>query len=168
MGVPRTIGMIWSQAKQGVIGADGTIPWMLPEARAIVDTVTAGHPVIMGRRTWDALAEHERALPGRVNIVVTRNDGWAEPGAAVAHSLDDALAGIDDDEVWIVGGAQLFSEAVGVANQAVITEVDHVYNGSAYAPGLGSEWRLVSVDPATGWNQSTTRMGYRTFTYSKS
>jgi dihydrofolate reductase len=170
---PKTIGMIWAQARQGVIGARGTVPWNVPEDLAHFELITLGHPVIMGRRTWDSLPESSKPLPGRTNIVLTRNDGWHADGATVAHSLDealdalDALEGEEDNEVWIIGGAQIFSEAVGRANLAVVTEIDHNYNGQAYAPGLGSEWAKISSVPPTGWDVSVNGLGYRILTYRK-
>jgi dihydrofolate reductase len=164
---PETVGMIWAQARQGVIGARGTVPWNVPEDLAHFELVTLGHPVIMGRRTWDSLPASSRPLPGRTNIVLTRDNGWSAAGATVAHSLDAALDAVDDDEVWVIGGAQIYSEAVGRANLAVVTEIDHNYNGQAYAPGLGSEWAKVSSDPATGWHTSVGGLGYRILTYRK-
>ncbi|HEV7567812.1 MAG TPA: dihydrofolate reductase [Microbacteriaceae bacterium] len=165
----KTIGMIWAQARQGVIGARGTVPWNVPEDLAHFELITFGHPVIMGRRTWDSLPASSKPLPGRTNIVLTRNDGWSAHGATVAHSLDEAIdaLGVDEEEVWIIGGAQIYSEAVGLANLAVVTEIDHNYNGEAYAPGLGSEWTKIAADPATGWDTSASGLAYRILTYRK-
>jgi dihydrofolate reductase len=167
MSVPGTIGVVWTQAKQRVIGGADTEFWMMDPARAVADAVTAGHPVIIGRRTWDILVKQQRVVPSRVTIVITRDDSWNEPGAVAAHSFDDALAAVDGDEVWVVGGAQIFSEALGAANRAIVTELDHVYNGSAYAPGLGRDWKPLSVEPAAGWSVSATRIRYRTTHYSR-
>jgi Dihydrofolate reductase len=165
--LPTTIGLIWTQAKQGVIGAHGRIPWTVPETLEVLRAVTSGHPVIMGRRAWDAFPPDERIVPGRRSIVLTRNDDWAAPGAMPVRSFDEALAAADADEVWVVGGAQMFSEAVGLATRAVVTELDHIYNGDAYAPGLGSEWSRITADPADGWKRSGSGIGYRTLSYSK-
>ena len=83
-----TVALIWGQASNGVIGADGTMPWDLPEDLARFRELTMGSAVIMGRRTWDTIPPRFRPLPGRRNIVVTRDPAWSADGAAVAHSID--------------------------------------------------------------------------------
>jgi dihydrofolate reductase len=162
--------MIWAQDKRGVIGANGTVPWSVPEDLARVESVTKDHPVVMGRRTWDSLPETSRPVPARANYVISRNDELVAEGATVVRSLDEALEAIDassDDEAWIIGGGQIFSEAVGQANVAVVTEINHAYYGETYAPGLGSEWSLISTEPATGWSKSTGGIEFRIHTYRK-
>ena len=86
------LGLVWAQARGGVIGKDGGMPWHVPEDLAHFKAVTSGHPVIMGRRTWESFPARFRPLPGRRNIVVTGSPSWAEPGAVRAESLDAALA----------------------------------------------------------------------------
>ena len=164
---PSIVGMIWAQARRGVIGANGTVPWNLPEDLVHFEQVTNGHAVIMGRRTWDSLPASARPLPGRTNVVLTRNDDWSAEGALVAHSLDDAIDAIGEDEIWIIGGGQIYSEAVGRANVAVVTEINHAYHGESYAPGLGSEWAVTATEPATGWSASVNGDDYRFITYRK-
>ena len=106
-----TIGLIWAQADGGVIGKDGVMPWHVPEDLAHFKQVTLGAPVIMGRKTWDSLPPRFRPLPGRRNIVVTRQADWQHADVDVVHSIDDALAlaaeGTTDGIVWVIGGAQL-------------------------------------------------------------
>lgn len=168
--LPATLGMIWTQDKRGAIGARGTVPWELPEGRQRVEEMTDGHPVVMGRRTWDSLPAATRPLHGRANYVISRSDDALADGATIVNSLDDALEAIsasEDDEAWIIGGGQIFSEAVGQANLAVVTEIDHAYNGDTYAPGLGSEWTLETSEPATGWSTSSSGVRYRVLTYRK-
>jgi dihydrofolate reductase len=164
---PAILGMIWAQGRRGVIGANGSVPWDLPEDRAHFESVTMGHPVVMGRRTWDSLAAENRPLAGRTNYVITRNDDWHPSGAIVVRSLDHALDAIGDQEAWIIGGAQIFSEAVGRANLAVVTEINHSYHGEAYAPGLGSEWVIEAAEPPKGWSVGSNRTEFRIVTYRK-
>lgn len=180
----RTIGMIWAQSLNGVIGKDNDMPWYLPEDSAHFKRVTMGHPVIMGRKSWDALPEKWRPLPGRSNIVLTRNASWHADGAIVAPSLDAALgavdalgedgdaagidgAGIDTAEVWIIGGGKVYADALGVATIALVTELDLEVEGDAFAPKLGPEWVRESVEPAEGWALSKADIRYRIARYRK-
>ena len=149
--------MIWGQAFNGVIGAGGTMPWHLPEDFRHFRSLTTGQPVIMGRRTWDSLPERSRPLPGRINIVITGQDGWAADGALRASSLFHALelgaaAAGPGDRLWIIGGGRVYSEALNVAGTAVITVIDKVVVGDTYAPVLGPEWSLEAVEPADAWH----------------
>lgn len=143
------IGMIWAQAKGGAIGRDGTMPWHLPEDLAHFKTVTMGAPVIMGRRTWDSLPEAFRPLPGRENVVVTRSLGFHAEGAHVAGSLTGALEytahTARDGIVWIMGGGQLYREAMAVATELVVTHIDlDVPDADTFAPDIDAGWRLES------------------------
>ncbi|MFT3780193.1 MAG: dihydrofolate reductase [Ottowia sp.] len=136
------IGLIWAQARHGVIGRDGAMPWHLPEDLAHLKRTTLGHPVIMGRRTWDSIPARFRPLPGRVNIVVTRQPDWSEIGAQRASSLREALQKCEKSEqVWVIGGAQIYAQALPLADELVVTEIDADFDGDAHAPKLGPEWR---------------------------
>src|SRR5690606_18681852 len=100
------VGLIWAESIGGVIGYQGAMPWHLPEDLAHFKDLTMGSPVIMGRKSWDALPERFRPLPGRQNIVVTRQADWQADGADVAHSVSAALelaAASAADEVWVIG-----------------------------------------------------------------
>lgn len=163
-----TVGMIWAQTVGGVIGRDGTIPWHVPEDMAHFREVTASHPVIMGRRTWQSLPEKFRPLPGRRNIVVTRQSDWAADGATVVHSPSEALraAGAATGETaWIIGGAELYAAALETATVLEITQIDDEADGDTYAPALGHEWSLRSRQPAQGWNTSKAGIRYRFLSY---
>lgn len=144
MTAPR-INLIFARAANGVIGANGTMPWHLPEDLAHFKQTTGGAPVVMGRKTWDSLPPRFRPLPGRWNIVITRQDDWKAEGAQRAASLQDALSLCEESqvpEVWIIGGAQVYAEAEPLAQHAVVTEIAHDYEGDAHAPRLSSsEWR---------------------------
>lgn len=134
--------MIFARAANGVIGRDNTIPWRLPEDMAHFKRLTTGWPVIMGRKTWDSLPAKFRPLPGRANIVITRQPDWNGNGAETAASLADALAlCAASDEVWIIGGAQIYAQAMPLAERIEVTEIAENVEGDAYAPPLGTEWR---------------------------
>ena len=141
---PR-IHLIFARAANGVIGAKGTIPWHLPEDMVHFKQQTAGAPVVMGRKTWDSLPPRFRPLPGRRNIVVTRQDDWKAEGAWRVGSLQEALALCEESQVpdvWIIGGAQIYADAEPLAQQVVVTELAHDYEGDAHAPELSpSAWR---------------------------
>ncbi|WP_328388449.1 dihydrofolate reductase [Nocardia sp. NBC_00416] len=154
----RVIGLIWAQTPAGVIGVDNTIPWRVPEDMARFKTTTAGHPVIMGRRTWDSLPPRFRPLPGRRNIVVTRQSDWSAPGAEAADSVAAALALAAPAATWVIGGGEIYRLALPYATELLITEVDTEVDGDAHAPAPGPEWS--SADPAT-WSESSAGLNYR-------
>ena len=136
------LNLIWAQARNGVIGRDNTIPWRLPEDMAHFKQTTLGCPVIMGRKTWDSLPPKFRPLPGRLNIVVTRQADWQAPGTLRAGSLAEAVALCPQGEpAWVIGGAQIYAQALPLATRAVVTRIDADFEGDAHAPTLGDGWR---------------------------
>lgn len=133
--------LIYARAANGVIGKDNTIPWHIPEDMAHFKQLTQGCAVIMGRKTWDSLPPRFRPLPGRTNIVVTRQGDWQAEGAVRATSLQDALQKAPADQpVWVIGGAQIYAEALPLADRLEVTEIDQEFDGDAYAPTLGAPW----------------------------
>jgi dihydrofolate reductase len=135
------LNLIYARAANGVIGANGALPWHLPEDMAHFKRMTAGCPVIMGRKTWDSLPPRFRPLPGRDNIVVTRQPDWSDTGARRAASLSQAVALCTGAaEIWVIGGAQIYAEAAPLAQRAVVTEIDRDFEGDAHAPALGDGW----------------------------
>ena len=97
--------------------------------------LTIGHPVVMGRRTWDSLPVRFRPLPGRRNVVVTRNETWAADGAERAGSLGDALELLGDaPQAFVIGGAEVFAEALRLADELLLTEIDHDFEGDTFFP----------------------------------
>ncbi len=135
------LGLIYARARNGVIGAGGTLPWHLPADLAHFKAKTQGCPVIMGRKTWDSLPPRFRPLPGRMNIVVTRQAGWQAPGAARAGSLQEAIALCAQAQTaWVIGGAEIYAQAIPLAQVAEVTEIDRDYPGDAYCPQLGPQW----------------------------
>ena len=133
--------LIFAKARNGVIGKDNALPWHLPEDMAHFKRVTMGCPVIMGRKTWDSLPARFRPLPGRVNVVVTRQKNWNELGAKPWSSLASALSFCEQFEnVWVIGGADVYTQAQPFANTAVVTEIDADFEGDAFAPQFGPHW----------------------------
>ena len=123
-------------ARNGVIGGDNDLLWRLPEDMRFLRDTTMGHPVIMGRRTWESLPERVRPLPGRRNIVVSRNAGYAAPGAEVVTTLEAALALVQDaPRAYLLGGAQLYALALPHADRLLLTEIDRDFDGDAHFPG---------------------------------
>ena len=136
------IHLIYARAANGVIGLNNTMPWHLPEDLAHFKQLTSGNPVVMGRKTWDSLPARFRPLPGRTNIVVTRNADWSAEGVLRASSLEEALqAGAQHgDTVWVMGGAQIYAQALPLADEVEVTIIHQDFEGDAYAPELGAEW----------------------------
>lgn len=140
------IHLIYARAANGVIGLNNTMPWHLPEDLAHFKQLTSGNPVVMGRKTWDSLPERFRPLPGRTNIVVTRSSDWQADGVLRAGSLEEALhvAAQHGDTVWVMGGAQIYAQALPLADAVEVTIIDQDFEGDAYAPPLDAEWKEVS------------------------
>src|SRR5690349_24669147 len=138
-GTPR-VYLVAAVARNGVIGAKGKLPWHLPEDLRHFKKLTLGHPVIMGRRTWDSLPH---ALPGRENIVLTRSANSDIPGASVANSLAAAIAlCAGESTVFVIGGAGIFADAMSIADGIVLTEIERDYEGDVYFPEWDrSVWR---------------------------
>ncbi|MER7798120.1 dihydrofolate reductase [Microbacterium sp. NPDC096154] len=158
------IRAIWAQASNGAIGADGGMPWDLPEDMAYFKRATAESPVVMGRRTWQSFPQRFRPLPGRPNIVITRDEAFEAPGATVVHALEEALrrAAELDDEVWVIGGAEIYRQAMPVLDELWVTRIDLDVEGDAFAPEIDGSWQLARVDPAPGeWHTSRTGTRYR-------
>ncbi|OGA72652.1 MAG: hypothetical protein A3G81_21825 [Betaproteobacteria bacterium RIFCSPLOWO2_12_FULL_65_14] len=135
------IYLLVAVASNGIIGANGQLPWHLPEDLQHFKRLTMGHPVIMGRRTWESLKG--RPLPGRENIVVTRTPGYEAPGAAVASSLESALALCAGESVaFVIGGSRLFEESLPIADGLVVTEIHKDFAGDTWFPPYDrSRWR---------------------------
>ena len=140
--------VIAAVASNGVIGSAGKLPWHLPEDLKHFKALTSGHPVIMGRRTWESLG---RPLPERENIVVTRNRNYEAPGASVASSLGAALALCADAPVaFVIGGAELYAEALESADVLWLTEVQRSFDGDTRFPEFDrTRWREVERRPHT-------------------
>lgn len=164
------IGLIWAEAQDRVIGRDGVMPWHLPEDLAHFREITIGCPVIMGRKTWESLPESFRPLPGRTNIVVTRNPDWSSAGALAAASLPDAIerARAVSEAVWIIGGGELFAQALVVADRIELTEIDAEIDGDSFAPEIPEDWEVSQREPASGWLSSSAGLDYRFVSFTRS
>ena len=135
------LALIYARAANGTIGKDGTMPWHLPEDLAHFKQLTTGCPVVMGRKTWDSLPARFRPLPGRRNIVITRQGDWNQNGVQHASSLREALQMCEQDAtVWVMGGAQIYAQALHLADRVEVTEIAQDFEGDAFAPVLGPEW----------------------------
>jgi dihydrofolate reductase len=151
-----TVRLIWAQAANGVVGYDNQLPWRIPEDLARFRQLTMGGTVVMGRRTWESLPPRFRPLPGRRNVVVTRDPSYDAPGADVVGSLDAALAMAD--EVWVGGGAEIYAAAMPLADRLFITDVDGDYPGDTFAPTVGPDWSEADVGD---WQTSSSGVRYR-------
>ncbi len=158
-----SVALIWAQAADGVIGRDGTMPWHLPEDLAHFRALTGSDTVVMGRKTWDSLPPRFRPLPGRTNVVVTRQTEWTHPGATVVHSLEHALTASPTETTWIIGGAELYRLALPDADRLEVTEIDLRVEGDAFAPAIGDDWTPVEADPE--WRTAAAGLRYRFLTY---
>ena len=136
------VNIIFARSANGVIGNNNALPWHLPEDLAHFKKLTLGSPVIMGRKTWDSLPPKFRPLPGRTNVVITRQADWQAAGARSAGSLTDALAICQaTSDVWIIGGAQIYAQAEPLAHRIEVTHIDKTYEGDAFAPTLSNQWQ---------------------------
>lgn len=136
--------LIYARAANGVIGRNNALPWHLPQDIAHFRQRTQGCSVIMGRKTWDSLAPRFRPLPGRSNIVLTRQNDWQADGARRAASLEQALALCPPRQLaWVIGGAQIYAQALPLAERVEATEIAQDFDGDAHAPVLQpGEWRV--------------------------
>ena len=129
------VALVAAVARGGVIGRDGGLPWRLPEDLAHFREVTMGHPVVMGRRTWESLPERFRPLPGRRNVVVTRSSDWNTERAERAGSIDEALELLSGEErVSVIGGGELFEAALPLVDEIVLTEIAADFDGDTLFP----------------------------------
>jgi len=138
------LSMIVAMAKNRVIGAEGKIPWHLPNELQLFKSVTMGHHIIMGRKTYESIG---RLLPGRTTVIVTRQRDYAIPGAKIAHTLEEAVAlCIGDSEIFVIGGGELYRAAMPMADRLYLTVVDAEPDGDTQMPEFNAaEWRLQST-----------------------
>jgi dihydrofolate reductase len=151
--------MVWAQAAGGVIGADGGLPWHLPEDLRLFRALTLGGTVVMGRRTWESLPPRVRPLPGRRNVVLSSTLDSPEPGVRVAASVDDVLA--LDEDLWVIGGGAVYAAFLPHADEVVVTEVDAQLPGDTWAPRLDPDWAIGARVPGTGWSESSAGLRFR-------
>ena len=153
-----TISLIVAMARNRVIGANNRIPWKVPGEQQLFKQITMGHHIVMGRKTYESIG---RLLPGRTTVVVTRQPDYAVPGAIIAHSLQDALnAAARDSEVFVIGGAELFREALPIADRIHLSVVDAEPDGDTFMPEFDmKEWREVSSETREGFGYCVLERG---------
>ena len=146
------IALVVAAARNHVIGCNNRLPWHLPQDLKYFKSVTLGKPIIMGRKTFESIG---KPLPGRTNIVITRQMGWCAEGVHVAHDLPSAIALAKDvaaidgaEEVMVIGGAEIYRSSLGLAQRVYLTRVDLEVDGDAFFPPLAeNEWRIIAVTP---------------------
>ena len=117
--------------KKRVIGKKGSLPWYIPQELKRFKEITMGHPIIMGRKTHESIG---RVLPGRTNIVITTHPDYLAPGCVVAHSLEDALEKVQDEEVFVIGGGEIYKQALPLADKLYLTYIDKEIKGDVFFP----------------------------------
>jgi len=156
-----TVALIWAQSTSGVIGRNGGIPWQLPEDLARFKNLTMGHTVLMGRRTWESLPARFRPLPGRRNVLLTRDADYRADGAQVITSVDEMPA---EPHVWVIGGSEVYHLTLPAATRCEVTEVQidlRPDDDDALAPMLDESW----LGTAGEWRDSTMGLRYRFLSY---
>ena len=143
------ISLVLAMASNGMIGVDGGMPWRIPDDMKHFKAVTMGKPIVMGRKTWDSFPK--KPLPGRTNIVITRDAAWHAEGAVVAHALDEAFAKASDaEEIAVIGGAQIYKLALPRADLVHLTEVHRDFAGDTHMPLFDqAHWRETTRDNRT-------------------
>jgi len=158
------LNLIFARAANGVIGIHNTLPWHLPEDLAHFKRTTLGCPVIMGRKTWDGLPAKFRPLPGRPNIVVTRQKNWQAKGAQTAGTIEQACAMCPvDSTAWVIGGAEIYALTLPMSSLAVVTDIEASFEGNAFAPQFGTEWTEIARER----HVATTGLHFSFITYQR-
>jgi dihydrofolate reductase len=162
------VNLIWAQDKNRVIGKDGVMPWHFSEDGKHFRKTTMGYPVIMGRKTWDSLPARFKPLPGRLNVVISSDavtrENLSKIGCSPAKNLHEALSICEQSGhhiVWVMGGAQIYAQALPLAHKLVVTEIDAEFEGDAFAPPLDAVWRAAEREKITSVNG--TRLDFVTY-----
>ena len=148
------ISLLVAHDPDRVIGKENQLPWHIPEDLAYFKKMSMGKGIVMGRKTFESIG---RPLPGRLNIVVTRNEDFQSEGVTVVHTLADAIekAQAFHDEVVIIGGAEIFRLAIGIADRMYVTIIQKHFEGDTFFPPYGDEWKLTSVSEDYQWADGT-------------
>lgn len=140
-----TTSLIYAAAENNVIGKDNRLIWHLPADMKFFKTKTTGHCVVTGRKNYESIPDKFRPLPGRTNIVITRQKDYKAPGAIVVPSIEEALKTAEkkgDTECFIIGGADIFRQVIHLADKIYLTHIHHSFEGDAYAPDLDlQQWK---------------------------
>jgi dihydrofolate reductase len=143
----QTVSMIVAMDRNRVIGRDNKLPWRLPADLAFFKKTTMGHPVIMGRKTYESIG---KPLPGRTNIVVTRDRGFAAVGCKVVHTAEEALGAAGAESPFIIGGSEIYALFFPLADRLYVTSIEEQFDGDAHFPAIDpNEWETVDTRPGT-------------------
>jgi dihydrofolate reductase len=136
---------MWAMDKNRVIGKDNQLPWHLPEDLKFFKRTTMGHPIAMGRKTFESIG---KPLPGRENVIITRNQNYEQEGCKILHSIEELLHySQTQNELFIIGGAEIFREALPYADRLYLTQINHSFDGDTFFPSFDrNEWKLVSKE----------------------
>jgi dihydrofolate reductase len=138
---------MWAMGRNRVIGAGGDIPWRLPADWAYLKATTMGHPILMGRKTYESIG---KPLPGRTNIILTTNVNYAPEGCVIVHSMEEAIQRYGNDELFVLGGAEIYKLALPYADRLYATLIDKEFAGDTFFPEIDlSRWEVVSRRPGT-------------------
>lgn len=155
------ISLIVAASENGVIGRDGQLPWRLSDDLRHFKSITMGKPIVMGRKTWESIG---KPLPGRRNIVISRQPGFVAAGCEVFSSVDDAVVATGDvDEIMVIGGSEIYALFLPVAQRVYLTRVHADVDGDATLPSLGDEWRLVNDERRTADERNEFDYSFRVY-----
>tara|TARA_R110001606_G_scaffold64179_5_gene149091 strand:- start:618 stop:1085 length:468 start_codon:yes stop_codon:yes gene_type:complete len=141
------ISIIVAKSKNNVIGSNGSIPWNIPKDLKYFKELTEGNTVIMGRKTYESLPKDKKPLPNRINIVITRDINFTANGCMVVGSLEEAILKIDNRKnTFIIGGGEIYKQAINFVDKIYITEINDEYEGDTYFPKISDKWDLVGVE----------------------
>lgn len=160
------ISLIWAMDENRVIGKDNQLPWHLPEDLKFFKRTTMGYPIAMGRKTYDSIG---RPLPGRENIIVTRNQEYVNEGCTVFHSVEELIGysqKLVNEEIFVIGGAEIFKAVFSFADRLYITKINHSFTGDTYFPEIDmDEWQVISSEP--GMKDERNPYDYEFFIYER-
>jgi dihydrofolate reductase len=156
------LSMIWAMDEQGLIGSDNKMPWHLPAELRYFRRVTTGHPILMGRRTFESIGE--KPLPKRTNVILSRNTDYAPDGCKVVHSIDEALEELRNTPFFVIGGAQVYQAFLPYAEKLYVTVIHHTFTGDEHFPEVDwSKWQLISEEPGLRDEQNPYDYSFRVY-----
>lgn len=151
----KNISIIAAVDKNMLIGKDNRLPWLIPEDLQYFREVTLGHPIVMGRKTWNSLG---KALDGRINIILTSDTQLNIPGCIIVNSIEQILSGYSEQEIFVIGGASIFKQFLPHADKLYLTRIENAFEGDTYFPPITWEdWELMFYEQknsVTGYNLS--------------
>lgn len=154
------ISLIACMDRNRVIGKDNQMPWHLPADLKHFKATTMGHPIVMGRKTYESIG---KPLPGRTNIILTRDKEFVAEGCQIMHSIDDVLA--LEEDVFVTGGENIFKQFMSAAERMYLTVIDEEFDGDTYFPEINSSWK--PIDVKQGVRDEKNPYTYHFFTYKK-